>query len=452
MIADPPAVLPVLGAGTVISTVISTNANGSPVPVPVTFLTPLQPPVTVGQPPAVPPPAPLPIQLTTSISSAVVTDSTGGVSTVDIPVIKPITPDPVSPTAEFASQPTALPTVVPINGDGGGGGGGGGGGDSGSGLQLPSKVAIFSISTSKTFVGGYMPIVAARFYLAGMASMHSYITTFEPFSQLASPGGAPASVLLGASFSSTWYSWVGYGAAWLLTPFAAETIFFDTNYGCPNPNPDSPENPCWPPRMSINTWVIRLIQGLLGLVAAMSLVASYKWSKKPSGCSAEPTSIASVASVMGHPQVGRDFQSLNPETTSKELKQYLKGKHYKLDHYITPNGTERYGLVPVSEHEQGQEDLMRSHDDEETRDTETSSSNNSRFGFVRMWQNISTYIDGIFILFLVGVLAICASYVKDVNTSRLAKLFESSSVGRRLIFSLIGSVASSNWSRLQRGN
>jgi hypothetical protein len=381
-----------------------------------------------------------------------VTDSTGGVQTIDIPVIKPA--DPTAPaTAAFASEPVTLPSVVPVSGSGGGGGGGGGGAGegAGSGTQIPAKIAIFSISTSKTFVGGYLPIVAARFYLMSISSMHSSITTFEPFSQLAQPGGALGSVLLGPDFSSTWYSWIGYGAAWLLTPFAAESIFFDTNWGCPNPNPATPENPCWPPRMSINTWVVRLIQGLLGIVAVSALIATYKWSKKPSGCSAEPTSIASVASVMGHPQVGRDFQMLNPETTSKELKAYLKDKHYKLDHYTAPNGAERYGLVPVSEHEAGQEDLMRSVDDEPTRDIETPSSTNSRFGFVSVWKNVSTYIDGIFILFLIGILAICASYVKDVNQSRLAKLFENSSVGRRLVFSVIGSVASSNWSRLQRG-
>jgi len=38
--------------------------------------------------------------------------------------------------------------------------------------------------------------------------------------------------------------------------------------------------------------------------------------------------------------------------------------------------------------------------------------------------------------------------MKDVGNSTLAKMFEYSSVGRRLVFSLIGTVASSQWGRL----
>jgi hypothetical protein len=278
--------------------------------------------------------------------------------------------------------------------------------------------------------------------------MHASITAFEPFSQLAQPGGALGSVLLGPDFSSIWYSWVGYGAAWFLSPFAAEAFYLDSNYGCPNPNPATPDNPCWPPRLSVNTWVIRVTQGLLGLIAGMTALTAANWMKKPSGCSAEPTSIASVASVMGHPQISQDFQLLNPETTKSELKAYLKTKRYKLDKYIAPSGAERYGIVPASEQEE-QENLLV--DDQSERDIATPRSNDSRFGVVTMWKNISTYVDGAFLLFLVGVLAICASYVKDVNNSRLARLFESSTFGRRFVFTVIGSGVTNGWSRLQRG-
>jgi hypothetical protein len=297
-----------------------------------------------------------------------------------------------------------------------------------------------------------MPIVFARVAYMGFGAIHSNIKTYAPFMQLSDPAGAPASVLFGASFSSTWYSWVGWGAVTLMTPFAAESIFFDSNYDCPNPDYSNPVNPCWPPRMSINPSMVRLLQGLAGIVGVTSLIAAYKSMKKPSGVTADPTTIASVAALMGHPDIARDFQHLDSEATTKEAIAWLKKKRYRLDNYYDLNGAQRYGLVPVkAEGAEGAEEEPAPELDN-ARDLASSSSNNSKFLPYLVWKAIATYIDGIFLLFVVAVLGICASYVKDVNNSPLAKLFEYSSIGRRLVFTAIGMIASSQWGRLLEGN
>jgi len=78
------------------------------------------------------------------------------------------------------------------------------------------------------------------------------------------------------------------------------------------------------------------------------------------------------------------------------------------------------------------------------RDISTSSSNqSSKFSPLTVWKAISTYVDGVFLLFVIALLGICASYIKDVNNSPLAKLFEYSSIGKRLFFTAIGMVVSS---------
>ena len=295
-----------------------------------------------------------------------------------------------------------------------------------------------------------MPIVVARVAYMGFASIHSSIKTYTPFMQLSDPAGAPASVLFGASFASTWDSWVGYGAVTLLTPFAAESIFFDSNYDCPKPDYSNPVNPCWPPRMSINPAMVRLLQGLMGIVGVTSLISAYKSMKKPSGVTADPTTIASVAALMGHPDIARDFQHLDSEATTKEAIAWLKKKRYRLDNYYDINGAQRYGLVPVKKEGEADEEPPAEEPGSE-RDLASRSSNNSKFLPYMVWKAVASYIDGIFLLFVVAVLGICASYVKDVNNSPLAKLFEYSSIGRRLVFTAIGMIASSQWGRLLEG-
>src|SRR5205085_1022053 len=141
---------------------------------------------------------------------------------------------------------------------------------------------------------------------------------------------APGTALLGLSVSSLWYSWIAYGAVTVLTPLAPEILYLDTNYKCDKPDYSNPVNPCWPPKVSINEWPLRLAQGLLGLVAIMTGIAALKNFRKPSGVTADPTSIASTAAVMGHPEVTQDFLALGPEASKRQLENMLKDKQYQL--------------------------------------------------------------------------------------------------------------------------
>jgi Protein of unknown function (DUF3433) len=303
-----------------------------------------------------------------------------------------------------------------------------------------------------TFKGSYAPIILARILHIAWGGIHGQISTYQPFTQLASPGGAPGTVLLGADPKSIWFSWIAYGATALITPIAPEILYLDTNYNCENPDLANPVNPCWPPRLSFNEWPLRLAQGLLGLVAIMAIVSAYKSSQKPSGVTADPTSIAAVAAYMGHPQILRDFKALGPETTNKELKKFLKDKRYKLDTYMTELGVERYGLVPVTKPGKGNSEESSLRPLEAWQDSERrSQASPGKLRLLTVWKAVSTYLDGIFLLFIIGILGVCASYVKDVGNSQIARLFQDSSVGRRLVFTAIGLIVAMNWGRLLEG-
>ena len=322
------------------------------------------------------------------------------------------------------------------SGNGGGGGGGGSGGGSSGGGNSSVKVAVLFWPVAKTFLGGYLPVLLAKLYQMAWTATHNNAADTESFNRLTRHNGAASTALFGPI---SWFTVVPYAASWLIVPFAAEIISFDTNYGCPNPDMSNPSNPCWPPLMTINPWVSRLIQGFLSFLALTILVLVVLWFRKPHGVNNEPTSIAAVTAIAGHPQVTRDF-SCPPEATIKDLKKSLKDKRYKLDYFETTNRSRRYGLVPA--------DLG----DGEIRDLPIDApSVSSRFTFGRGWKEISAYADAIFLCYLSVLLSLTAVYLQDVNNSSLARFFASRTFGSRLFFAILGAVVCMNLGRIERG-
>lgn len=359
---------------------------------------------------------------------------------------------PINAPPEIAPQPVQQgkpesTTPNPVISSPSGGGASGGQGDTST---QSFKSSLYRIPVTTTFGGGYAPVIVARLIAYAWTGIHAQQSLYQAFSSLAQPGGAPGTALLGSSVSSMWYSWIGYGAVIALTPLAPEILYLDTNYKCDKPDYNNLVNPCWPPKVSINEWPLRLAQGLLGLVAIATAMAAIRNYRKPSGLTADPTSIAATASVMGHPKVTQDFLALGPEASKRQLKEMLKDKQYKLDTYIAPSGAERYGLVPVvKDGQKPEEPNLRSLENGQQPDQVSTRSD--KFTLLIVWKAMSTYIDGLFLLFVIGVLAICASYVKNVGNSRLAKLFQYSSIGRRMVFTVIGLIVTHNWGRLLGG-
>src|SRR5205085_699540 len=141
---------------------------------------------------------------------------------------------------------------------------------------------------------------------------------------------------------------VAYFAVGILAPLASESIFNDTNYHCPNPDPERPQNPCWPPRLTADPIAIRTLQGLLALIAVMTLGIMVTMYRSPSGIYTDPSSIATVASLMHHPEVLDDFQRVGMKARRKDMKKQLGNKRYRIQNYQSPDGAWRYGIVAVA--------------------------------------------------------------------------------------------------------
>lgn len=297
----------------------------------------------------------------------------------------------------------------------------------------PNNRKVLTWSQAKTFLGGYLPVIAAKFHEMGWTAMCQHSLASSSFNPL-----------LGQTSYEPFVTCAGSAVSWILIPFASDVIFFDTNYGCDNPNPLTPANPCWPPRMTSNGWVLRLIETILSVTAAISLILIALWFAHPHGAHNDLTSIAAVAAVASHPTVVKDF-SCSAEMSASELKQTLKGKKYKLEEFVTNAGVARYGLVPAYDDT----------DIAQQRSANEKWHKTAKPGWLdrlhKSWQENLFYADGIFLCYLIALLAITAAYVRDVERSVFAKLFPGSTVGRRIVFAVIAAVAGMNYNRIERG-
>ncbi len=134
------------------------------------------------------------------------------------------------------------------------------------------------------------------------------------------------------------------------TAFSAGSVFVDTNY-CDTPATPNNLNPC-PPRVSVNPWVLDVILVTLVVQVIVIVYAISKWFKKPSGLSADPTTIAGVAVVMGHPAIERQFAGFPTEMTQAQLKERLKDHTFKLGTYVNAAGVAKYGIMPGDEEDE----------------------------------------------------------------------------------------------------
>ncbi|PKS11043.1 hypothetical protein jhhlp_002804 [Lomentospora prolificans] len=237
---------------------------------------------------------------------------------------------------EWATTATATST--------GAGGGGGGGEPRPSGDAEP--VIVVSWPVDRSVLANHVPLIVARVFTSFVAGAYRDIGSFEPIRQLFSVDGASGPALAGAAVTlipivlSGFVAEVGSG-------FAAEAVFLDTNY-CTEPMFSDSLNPCWPPRVSTNRWALTVLTTSLGVVAVSFIYIVALWLRTPQSVTMETTSsIAAVASVMGHPEVERDFSTVPSELSNKGLVEHLKDKKYTMGNYAIEEIGTRFGIMPL---------------------------------------------------------------------------------------------------------
>jgi hypothetical protein len=299
------------------------------------------------------------------------------------------------------------------------------------------KVLTFPLWT--VFVAGYVPVLLAILFKSFWTAIYAKVKLVEPFTQLARPEGAVVADTLHTYYLSSnltpdpiisfrkghwlvfWTSFV-YVVVGLVVSFASEVLFLDTNYQCEAPHPTSANkyNPCWPPRLSVDPQIARILQGLLGFIAVMTITVLTMLLRCSTGLNSDPSSIGTIASLMHHPEVLADFRSMDDGIMLDDMRSHLGDQRYRLAEYQSPDGVRRYGFVPVKPIISN--DLRR----REVQGFSKTYSEDSQRERI-----LDTVYDSLFGAFLLGLLGVIIAYCGDFSNSSFNRFFNSNAFGPR---------------------
>jgi uncharacterized protein DUF3433 len=305
------------------------------------------------------------------------------------------------------------------------------------------------------FVGNYLALIVVVLFRQFWTAIYSQTKLIEPFMLLSQGRGVSAGAVLDSFYLSSnltpdpllalarrhwfvlWTSLV-YFAVVFLGPLSSEFLFLDTNYeNCPFRNDKNTVNPCWPPQLSIDPTLARVVEGLLTYTAIMTLTIIVMMMRAKTGIYSDPSSIGSVTSLVHHPEVVEDFRTFHEEASMKEIKEFLGNKMYKLGEYQRSDGVWRYGLMPAVP-------TFKNYGQEVPTEKFSKPKN-------RRWKVIDLIFDTLFFLCLLGLLGVVAAYYKDGSNDGFNRFFNSRSFGPRFVLTGVGTLIAVNWKRLERG-
>jgi hypothetical protein len=306
----------------------------------------------------------------------------------------------------------------------------------------------------------------------------------EPFFQMSSPQGVgvlakdtlntdylssnvalyPIRAMLRGHWLMLWTS-VVYLLVSFVASLASEVIVVDTKTGCSG---GAGANPC-PPRLVTRAAIACLIEGLLAFTAVWIIFLSLLLHNRRSGICANPSNLATVASLLHHPQVLSDLRSIDPMASKQSFARSLGNKRYRLAYYETASGIQRYGVVVAGEQRDSSSNLSRkestrsnnhhqqSCDGEPVQGTSvvrsksqaTPSTNQPRGrNSAKHFHNLR---DALFSAILIGTLGLVIAYRKDSRDDPVNRFMNSQSFGPKFLMAAIGSLIDGNWKRIERG-
>lgn len=192
------------------------------------------------------------------------------------------------------------------------------------------------------------------------------------------------------------------------------------------------------------------------IIATLAIQAKFiaylisQWWRKPAHLSVDPTSIAGVAVVMGHPKIEADFQSIPADMSASELRRRMGGERYKLGTFMTAMGTIKFGIMPVEPVSQAGE----------SRCPGRCERIKERIPFISAWRNLvdnwrnnRLYFDALFLMFSLALLGLTFAALSHINKTEIVFLATAaaSGTGLRIVLAILGTIVSSYWKRLFMG-
>ncbi|KAI9882704.1 MAG: hypothetical protein M1823_005551 [Watsoniomyces obsoletus] len=340
---------------------------------------------------------------------------------------------------------------------------------------------VRDLNPARYFAGSYLPTLMAVILRITVGTIYAAVKMMEPFYCLSEPGGATARESLNlyylqpnrelgtftAMFRGHWvvlFVSILYMGVGLLVPFSSEFLSFQkfTNvYGA------------WGPELYVHTAIGRVVQGLLAF-AAVSLIGLWylQRTRRSSGIYCDPSSIATVASLLHHPEVIRDLRQLPPDATSLEMNRLLGDNRYQLGTYRAIDGRDRYGLMPAQGPasrawlglRRNEYTRVRGNEDDDSQNGSRSGSGSRSASNERRrpshqrdrmkkgvnYHHARIVRDVLFVLLSCGILVLILYYWSVGKDSGFERFMSSQSFGPRFVMSLCGMLVHSEWKRVER--
>jgi hypothetical protein len=327
----------------------------------------------------------------------------------------------------------------------------------------PNRVdrPVHALTTTTYFMASFLPTLLAIILRISVGLVYAATKMMEPFYSLADPAGALAIDFFNINYLSTndmsdpftalsrghWlmlFTAVWYFGAGLITPFASEFLGIERFQNIEGASG---------PEMRVNLVVGRIIEGLLVFVGVMLIGYLIMERRHKSGIYSDPSSIASMACLLHNPEVIKDFKSVDPGASKKEIEDALADKVYRLDYYNHVDGTERYGVVSALEGPSQAEGVrgnqyasLQKHENRPNPPTKEQAKSRRKYHIRRVLRDI------LLGLVTAGLLVIVVWYYfnSDPNNS-FEKFLDSQQFGPRFVFSVFGILLHSQWKRIERG-
>ena len=296
----------------------------------------------------------------------------------------------------------------------------------------------------------------------------------EPFYQLSKPNGATAAESLLADYLSAGYSlghikhifsghWImlfstiGYCGMAVLSPLASESMGVIATKFCTNQQGKlSPCSPVW----VVNMATARGLEAVLCVVAAMIVgVIICNWPRS-SGIFNNPSSIASLASLLSHEDMLQDLRQLDQRASDESIKIAVSGTRYVMMSYEISPGIYRYGVTKTTSGISTPYSLGNTHNfDYESRNKYAAVSNPTNMAFqdggpIREQKPFSIsgrlVRDSLFLCVLVALFGIVLGYYLEGADTPFNRFFNSGAFGAKFTLTAVAALADFQWKTMER--
>ena len=330
--------------------------------------------------------------------------------------------------------------------------------------EIPANKSLTFFTRSIYFCGAYLPILIAVGFRVVIGWLYVTTKMLEPFRTLAQNKTTSAKDFFNINYLSASDTFEPYKAMmsghWLmlcisllylavelLSPFAAEILHFYRSCESTENNTVTCAAALW-----INISVIRILQALLSFTSMMLAVVWFMLRSGSSDLRSDPSSIATMASLLHHPETINGLCGLDQLASKADTIKSLDAYSYHLGSYEGRDRNERYGLIAS---DKVQVDRLSNASDPLiiTKGSRTSASSIPQEPVMKRSKRrkpLHIVRDIVLGSTIVAILIIVALYYVASGNSAFNIFMNSNSFGPRFLVTCVGVIIHSQWARLDR--